>query len=78
MPKIEIETCSMTPNFCALEAITKAMQQNYIRCKNGGKYQHETIINVISGRTLRVVETPADFEADSPCSCKYKVEIVRA
>ena len=75
MPKIEIETCSKTPNYCAIEAVAKAMRDNYTKRKNR-EYQHESIIKVESGRTLKVVEEPADLYADSPCSCKYRVEKV--
>ena len=75
MPKIEIETCQLTPNYCALEAVAKAMRNNYTQRKQRN-YQHETVIKVESGRTLKVTETPADLDAESPCSCKYRVEKV--
>jgi hypothetical protein len=75
MPKIEIKTCDKTPNYCALEAIARAMRNNYTKRKNR-EYQYESIIKVESGRTLKVTEIPRDLHADSPCSCKYKVEKV--
>lgn len=75
MPKIEIDTCPKTPNYCALEAIARAMRNNYTQRKSRS-YQHESVIKVESGRTLKVTEDPADLHAESPCSCKYKVELV--
>lgn len=72
MPKIEIETCSKTPNSCALEAVQKAMLDNYTKRKIRD-YQHESIVKVESGRVLKVVEEPCDQGAKSPCSCRYKV-----
>ena len=75
MPKIEIETCQHTPNYCALEAIAKAMRNNYTQRKSRG-YQHESIVKVESGRTLKLIEEPADLNAESPCSCKFRVETV--
>lgn len=75
MPKIEIETCQLTPNYCALEAVAKAMRNNYTQ-RNQREYRHENTIKVESGRTLKVTEMPCDFDAESPCSCKYKVEKV--
>jgi len=74
MPKIEIETCSKTPTLCALEAITKVIRQNYTQRKSR-HYQYENIIKVESGRILKVMETPGDIHAESPCSCKFKVEV---
>jgi hypothetical protein len=75
MPKIEIETCSRTPNYCALEAIARVIRNNYTQRKSR-KYLHENIIKVESGRVLKVTEEPADLNAESPCSCKFKVEKV--
>lgn len=77
MPKIEVETCSKTPNYCALEAITKAMLQNYTQ-RFSRNYQHESIVTVTSGRVLKVVETPYenDESASSPCDSKYKVTLI--
>jgi len=75
MPKIEIETCSLTPNYCALEAVAGAMINNYTKRKQRD-YQYESIIKVESGRTLKVIETPMDINAKPTCSCKYRVENV--
>jgi len=75
MPKIEIETCELTPNYCALEAVARAMKDNFTK-RNIRKYQHESVVKVESGRTLKVTETPADFNQKPLCSCKYKVEFV--
>ena len=73
MPKIEIDTCSKTPSYCALEAIAKAMRNNYTQRKSRD-YQYESIIKVESGRTLKVTETPMDVNAEPTCDCKYRVE----
>ena len=73
MPKIEIDTCSATPNYCALEAITKAMKANYSQ-RLSRDYKHESVITVESGRVLKVIETPLDMSSNSLCSCKYRVE----
>ncbi len=77
MPKIEIETCQKTPNYCALEAIAKAMRNNYTQRKSRG-YQYESIIKVESGRTLKVTEAPtnADSYSEALCDCKYSVESI--
>ncbi len=75
MPKIEIETCNLTPNYCALEAVASAMRNNYTKRKQRD-YQHESIIKVKSGRTLKVIETPMDINAEPTCNCKYRVEKV--
>ena len=75
MPKIEIDTCPRTPSYCALEAIAKAMRNNYTQRKSRD-YQYESIIKVESGRTLKVIETPMDVNAKPACDCKYRVEKV--
>ena len=75
MPKIEIDTCSATPNYCALEAIILAMRSNYSQRLNRD-YKHETVITVESGRELRVIETPLEMSSKSLCDCKYRVEEV--
>jgi hypothetical protein len=74
MSKIEIEACSKTPNFCALEAVARAIKANYTNRKNK-VYQHENIIRVESGRILKVTETPADLHAEKLGDCKFKVEL---
>ncbi len=77
MSKIEIETCQKTPNYCALEAIAKAMRNNYTRRKSRN-YQYESIIKVESGRMLKVTEarTDEDSYSEALCDCKYSVESV--
>lgn len=74
MPRIEIETCNKTPNYCALEAVAKSMRLNYTRRKLR-EYQHEQIITVESGRVLKVTETPMDVNETPTCDCKYRVEL---
>ena len=73
MPKIEIDTCNQTPTYCALEAIAKAIRGNYTQRKQKD-YQHENVIQVESGRVLKVIETRADILAENQCDCKYRVE----
>ncbi len=75
MQKIEIETCKKTPNYCALEAVAKAMRNNYTQRKSRS-YQYESIIKVESGRTLKVTEAPADSFDKKMCDCKYSVESI--
>ncbi len=75
VPKIEIETCQKTPNYCALEAVAKAMRNNYTQRKSRD-YQYESVIKVESGRTLKVTEAPADSFGKEVCDCKYSVESV--
>lgn len=73
MPTIKIESCSKTPNYCALEAIAKAMRNNQLT----GEYQHEQTIKVESGRVLKVTERPMDVDCPT-CDCEYKVERINA
>lgn len=77
MPKIEIETCSKTPNYCALEAIAMTITQNYT-LRFSTPYRHESVVTVTSGRVLKVVEAPYEYDknAKSPCESKYKVTLV--
>ncbi len=77
MPKIEIETCQNTPNYCALEAVAKTMRNNYTQRKSRN-YQYESIIKVESGRMLKVTEarTDEDSYGEARCGCKYSVESV--
>ena len=72
MSKIEIDTCQDTPNYCALEAVARAMRDNYTqrKCRD---YQYQSVIEVESGRTLKVTESLV-----SSCICKYRVEAVDA
>mgnify|MGYP003646688366 CR=1 FL=1 len=74
MAKIEINACSKTPIFCAIEAVARAMRANYSNRKNKF-YQHENIIRVESGRILKVTETPVDLNAENLSDCKFKVEL---
>lgn len=76
MPKIEIETCKRTPNYCALEAIAIAMNDNYTKRKIRD-YKYESIAKVKSGRTLKVVETKPELREGGLCSCKYSVELAQ-
>lgn len=70
MPKIEIETCSKTPNFDALEAVAKTMRENYL----DRTYLRERELTVSTGRKLRVVEL--DKNTDGICDCRYTVTLV--
>lgn len=71
MPEIIINTCELTPNYCALEAIAKFMRLNYTARDT---YSSRTI-KVESGRVLKVEELPHD-DSKSFCSCSFKVSKV--
>lgn len=74
MPKIEIETCSKTPNYCALEAVAKFIRNNYTQ-RLHRSYQHKQLITVESGRKLFVKETPMGVNAKPTCDCKFSVSV---
>jgi hypothetical protein len=70
MPKIIIETCNMTPNFDALEAVAKTMMANYVQ----RDYMKERDVRVSTGRNLRVLEH--EKPEGGPCDCRYSVTLV--
>jgi len=74
MSKIEIETGSKTPNYCALEAVAKFILNNYTK-RFQRPYQHTQLITVSSNRRLVVKETPIDINTKPTCDSRFSVSL---
>lgn len=73
MPTIKIKTCSLTPNYCALEAVGMFMLANY----KERIAMTTRVLTVTSGRKIKVEEL-AHKKGMSICSCSFKTTTVLA
>ena len=67
MPNIVVNTCELTPNFDALEAVAKHMLTNRKK-----EYLYSREIAVLSGRILIVNERHIKQD-DFSCDCSFQV-----